>query len=288
MQVNQLPIKFNESILNAESNGENKDLFDKLNAIFDDEVNNRYVCLGGKEHIRRYNSLPNYVIKMRREDGLEYCADQHIYGLRRNNRMEKIIVKNRFTHTVLPKHYLYQHRGEWYVIAEYLNLTNNRDLKLSAEETKELTTLCYEGKLGDINNENIIRTADGKVAAVDPEALSRGTRKKFTGVWNKLIGIKSSLQFSLSITNSSRIALTMCKDEQAIKQTCKIQNINLLKFTAKKLAIITLAAVSIIGIPVAVKRMLILGHVIFDHFHFRSWEGKRELYNNHFLKRWWH
>lgn len=231
-----LPPKFDSYIINNMDNDLRKQLdqiFHKIPASSLDFLSqdNGFQSMGYKDHVVTHPSLADWVIKGPRHDHvISTLPDTHIYRVRKATRIQKVIEKYGFSEVVVPKKFLYEYQGQWFVIAEKLDIDSKATLdntslwlypdhtlkSLTSKQAEEIAYLCFEGKLEDVTKANINFTKDGKIAILDTEPISRAI-KKAGRIWLQFIpNLKSTFLFLMSLTNSERLFL-MCSSEAGEK-----------------------------------------------------------------------
>lgn len=203
-----LKTKFDPYILREkESNPEKKHLFGMLSSFFKNLPESTEIFstqLGfkpkeGKTHIVSHPNLRKLILKgPRRDEHAEDAAiDQHIYRVRKASKIKQIIKKRGFTEYVVPEKFLFEHRGEWIVVAKKLKLDRNAIIdnkkpnKITLDESERLhfrqitpkqaeegAYIAYEAELIDIGRHNLFFDKLGKIALIDTEPTSRGRKKK--------------------------------------------------------------------------------------------------------------
>lgn len=265
MQNITLPKKFDPYIINSSS--ELKSSLDQIfqNVISNDEMSLSehygFQILGDKKHVVTHPDLPNYVVKGPRHDHAKHlCAhDSHIYRVRRATRLQSVIKRHGFSEIIIPKKMLYHHKGHWFVVAEKLNLDIHAKLhksydraqethfkQLTAKQVRELSVLCFEGNLEDVNETNIQFTSEGKIALVDTEPVSRALKKTFKQ-WLRLPYIKASFEFTNAMCNSERIYL-VCSADDALKEVRNVQSQMFWRHLAEIIVKISLPLILIVGL----------------------------------------
>jgi hypothetical protein len=266
MQSLELSSKFDPFILNKATNPQLVQLRHQLDDIFEARLDpNRLYCGGfkpisaHKAHILTHPSLPGWIIKAPRNDQYHCREDQHIYRVRKMERVRQVIEAYNMTEVVAPKKFLYEFKGKWFVIAEKMDL--NPEIKidnvwwerqfpkhklkpLTPKQAKEMAIICYETGLSDMGAHNLGYLKTGQVCPFDSEPLTRGIKKK----WKRLPipGIGIAVNFFLAKANADRL-LKICHDPQARKEVEKVQKIMLLKHVAKLTCLAALPIIFAVG-----------------------------------------
>jgi hypothetical protein len=255
MQPIQLKSKFDPYILNKATDPEKVELHHQLQKIFSSHrpgfdplsAYQGFLPLGGKNHVVKHPNLPGWVIKGQRNDQFNFIPDQHIYRVRKATRIQQVIDKHGFTQVVVPKKFLYQHEGSWFVIAQELDLDPNASITknfsifdkkivkpLTPEQAKEISTICFEGRLNDLGSHNLFYTRDGKIAIVDTEPVNRKTKKNL-GFFRLIPSFLLTIRFTAANVESERVR-RLCEDKakRAIDTVCRSMYIkHLAKLVAK-------------------------------------------------------
>jgi hypothetical protein len=251
MQLMSLPAKFNDQVINGSQEPELKRLDQALANLFSQALQptdllseeKGFIILDGKPHVVTHPLLPGWIIKGKRADRAS-AEDQHIYRLRRAKRLQAVIDKRGFTEFVVPRKFLYQTHGQWFVLAEKLELQSDqlepkaklfastKPLLLTEKQAREAATLIFEGKLEDPHNLKL--TKQGKIALFDTEPIGRLQTKiikqTMIGKWLPII---KCLNFRKGIINSYRLN---CEDIAARNEIKKIQTRFLILESARLVA----------------------------------------------------
>ena len=136
MQSLELKPKFDPYILNKATDPQLKQLRHQLDDIFDAHLDPDHLSRGGfkpistyKTHILTHPKLPGWIIKAPRSDQYNCREDQHIYRVRKMDRIHRVIEAYNMTEVEAPNKFLYEFKGKSYVIAEKMDLS--QDLKLT-------------------------------------------------------------------------------------------------------------------------------------------------------------
>lgn len=209
-----LPPKFDPFIINNFRGASHplSSLCDALDNIF---KNNNEINQPDFQKVNRasyqvvtHPSLPGYIIKGDRYSYRCEVPTTHIYRLRKALRLQKIIEKYHFESEIkIPTKYLYRAGNKWYVVVEKLDVNENVNISrecasfsrqkyrpLTDKQVQALACLCFEGKMNDLGEHNVLILNDGKLAIIDTEPLDR----------HKIKNLKS---FYIPGYTNSRIAL---------------------------------------------------------------------------------
>lgn len=237
-----------------------------------------------KDYVVTHDALPGYVIKGTRTDrfALIFGSEMNIYRLARAEKIRKVIEKNHFTEIVVPKKRLYQYQGQWFVIAEKLELdqatspvqTPGRsgpmgwiqpeEKELTVEQARELAVICFDGRLADVNPNNLNYTTGGKVALVDTEPTDRPqmTRlKKHFRFFVKIPLFLKGLKFGCGL-QQSQLLYNMISSQKARSSIKSVQNKNFWSRIIKITAYIALPLIASIGLFIGSASPILAGIAI--------------------------
>jgi hypothetical protein len=252
MQSIVLNPKFDPYILNRATESQLIALRKRLDEIFSRCVTSEQLEKGGfkpvsleKKHILTHHRLPGWLIKAERKDYYHCCADQHLYRVRKTTRIQKVIDKYHLTTVVVPKKYLYEYKGQWFVIAQAMDLepkikidsvpwekeVPNEQLRdLTPQQARELAILCYEAGLPDMGAHNLAFLRTGEICTFDTEPLTRGLKKELKEQLSP--EYKIMIDYALAKANADRL-YRICHDPEAQVAVRQVQKEMGLKHVAK-------------------------------------------------------
>ena len=188
-----------------------------------------------KPHILKHRQLPGWIIKRQRTDQYAAGEEQNLCRVLTNAKIQKVLAEHQFTTVVTPKKYLYEYQGQWFVIAQEMDLLHDIKINsvpwerkvpdhlirdLTPQQAGELAVLCYEAGLPDVGAHNLSYLQTGEVCTFDTEPVTLPVQKK----WSQLPipGIERAVEFFFAHANAQRLH-DMCRNHEARLAVKKVQ-----------------------------------------------------------------
>lgn len=158
-----LPPKFYPYLLNHKSDEASKKLCNDLNDFFLKKSYIEPIC----------HSFPGWVIKRKTEGK---TADQHLYRVRKAEKIQACIKANHLTCFTVPEKHLFRYEDQFYVLSEFMKGEPAFISDFSEKEILELTEISLSTYFLDFTH-NFIRLPSRKIAIIDTESRLRSLYK---------------------------------------------------------------------------------------------------------------
>ncbi|MDN3507599.1 MAG: hypothetical protein P0S94_01615 [Simkaniaceae bacterium] len=282
LNLETIPAKFHPSVINRDDFAD-QELKEKVQAAFANRVP-RTLVDNAKDYVFRMPGLEGYIVKSKRTDavGQVETPDTHLYRVRKADKIQKLITKYGLgDHAQVPTKLLYFHNGEWFIIAQELQLTDEvpkvnveafsgvvdqlRDLpsfhgrvtrglteqgkSITPEQARALVIFAYEAGLTDLTNLNLYFTTEGKIGVIDTEPVKRYFVKLAAESWSgKLLNNKGIIKATQACVGLAKLRVNL-HDQAAIEQINKTEHYYLTIVAIKVIAIAAICALAITFSP---------------------------------------
>lgn len=190
------------------------------------------------EHVFIHDLIPGWIFKKKREDGYQYCEDQHLYRVRKAHKISNFINYKDYRSIEVAEKYLIKINEEWWVAAKKMRLST-RSLEIDPDMANEAANIIFDVNLVDIHLQNFAFTEYGKLALFDTEPVNRKMKKDR---WHfiPLLNDKPLYKYETSF-NSCESLKTLCSSNTSRVEIEKVQNEQYWVFAAKKVKILALS-----------------------------------------------